>query len=92
MVEAEAAVGVGEDIGSAGVGCGGGCGGVDERKAGGSVAYVIGSEEIDVGVADGLEAAVGSALYVCWSGCPGWVRLVGRRGFRSRRGGWRGRG
>ena len=31
---------------------------------GGSVTYVIGSKEIDVGVADGLESAVGSSLNV----------------------------
>lgn len=66
MVEAEVAVGIGEDIGSAGVGCGGGCGGVDERKAGGSVAYIVGGKEVDMGVADGLKASVGSALYVRW--------------------------
>ena len=66
VVEAEAAIGVGEDIGSAGVGCGGGCGGVDKRKAGGSVAYIVGGKEVDMGVADGLEASVGSALYVRW--------------------------
>lgn len=66
MVEPEASGGVGEDVGSAGVGCGGGSGGFDERDAGGPVADVVGSEEIDVSVADGLQAAVGSALDIGW--------------------------
>lgn len=64
MVEAEATGGVGEDVGSSGVGCGGWCGGFDERDAGGSVVYAVGSKEIDVSVADWLEPAVGSALDV----------------------------
>lgn len=62
MVESETSGGVGEEVGSAGVGCGGGSGGFDERDAGCSVADVVGGEEIDVSVAHGLQAAVGSAL------------------------------